>query len=325
MASYSWQYADLLSVPSLTHFKRLFPDETSCLAHLEHTRWPSGFVCPSCGVKGAPFRFTSSPSLIQCRRCHSQTFLKVGTVLEQTHIPLVVWFSAAYLLANNSAGISTSEFRRQLGLNRYETAFRMLHKLRARMAVINAGPIGAPEGFVEVDVIQIDRGKCDDGRRSNHRMLIAAAVEFRRQNKTSMSGRQGAPQSTGRLRLQIIPNCGAEALCVFVRSNVRSGSAIIANHCNGHQHLAACGYKLISMAGRSGPSSLEAYSRIDQSVFSGLERRLRKCRHGVSPRYLQGYLNEFTFHFNRRFYRRELFSQLLGISLKPQSGADRKQ
>src|SRR5882757_8031124 len=129
MTSASPQCVDLSSVASLSQFKKLFPNEASCLAYLEHARWSDGFICPSCRAGGVPFRFTNCPGLLQCRRCHRRTFLKVGTILEQTHIPLVIWFSAAYLLATSSAGISTSAFQRQLGLKRYETAFRMLHKL----------------------------------------------------------------------------------------------------------------------------------------------------------------------------------------------------
>ena len=116
---------------SLPEFQRLFPDDPACAAYLEKARWESGFVCPRCDANGEPFRIASRPGVLTCRKCRSQTGLTVGTVMKRSRTPLSVWFWAAYLVASQTPGISAVQLQRQLGLSRYETAFQLLHKLRA--------------------------------------------------------------------------------------------------------------------------------------------------------------------------------------------------
>jgi hypothetical protein len=118
---------------SLPEFQRLFPDDAACAEYLEKARWGDGFVCPHCGATCEPFRIATRPGVLACRKCRSQTGLTVGTVMERSHTPLSIWFWAAYLVASQTPGMSAVQFQRQLGLSRYETAFQILHKLRAGM------------------------------------------------------------------------------------------------------------------------------------------------------------------------------------------------
>ena len=94
-------------------------------------RRPDGFICPHCRQTAEPFRIVSRPGVLECRACRRQSGLLVGTVMERSHTPLSVWFWAAYLVASQTPGMSAVQFQRQLGLTRYETAFGVLHKLRA--------------------------------------------------------------------------------------------------------------------------------------------------------------------------------------------------
>ena len=125
--------ADLPFPHSLPEFQRLFPDDAACAAYLEKARWGDGFACPHCGTAGEPFHFENRPGVLRCRKCRQNTGLTVGTVMERSHTPLNVWFWAAYLVANQTPGMSAVQFQRQLGLSRYETAFQILHKLRSGM------------------------------------------------------------------------------------------------------------------------------------------------------------------------------------------------
>src|SRR3954465_1589798 len=125
--------ADLPFPESLPEFQRLFPDDTACAAYLEKARWREGFACPTCGVVGEPFRIATRPGVLTCRACRRQTGFTVGTGMGRSHTPLSVWVWAAYLVASQTPGMSAVQFQRQLGLTRYETAFGILHKLRAGM------------------------------------------------------------------------------------------------------------------------------------------------------------------------------------------------
>ena len=125
------QRGNLRFPQSLPEFQRLFPDDAACAAYLEKARWSDGFVCPHCQAAGEPFRFANRPGVLRCRKCRRDTGLTVGTVMARLHTPLSVWFWSAYLVSSQTPGVSAVQLRRQLGLSRYETAFQILHKLRA--------------------------------------------------------------------------------------------------------------------------------------------------------------------------------------------------
>jgi predicted RNA-binding Zn-ribbon protein involved in translation (DUF1610 family) len=152
--------ADLPFPRSLPEFQRLFPDDTACAVYLERARWGDGFACPHCGVVGDPFRIATRPGVLTCRVCRRQTGLTVGTVMERSHTPLTIWFWAAYLVASQTPGMSAVQFQRQLGLTRYETAFAILHKLRAGMVRPDQDRIGGRAGeHVEVDEPMLEAGR----------------------------------------------------------------------------------------------------------------------------------------------------------------------
>src|ERR1700694_5582609 len=109
--------------------QRLFPDDTACSAYLEAIRWRDGFVCGWCGEASEPYRFANRPQVLRCRKCQRDNALTAGTAMERTRTPLSTWFWAAYLVSSHTPGISAVQFQRQLGLNRYETGFQILHKL----------------------------------------------------------------------------------------------------------------------------------------------------------------------------------------------------
>ncbi len=153
MAAMDIHQRDDLAFPrSLPEFQQLFPDDAACAAYLGRARWPNGFVCPHCGLIAEPFRIVTRPGVLECRACRRQAGLLVGTVMERSHTPLSVWFWAAYLVASQTPGMSAVQFQRQLGLTRYETAFGILHKLRAGMVRPDQDRIGGrPKEHVEVD------------------------------------------------------------------------------------------------------------------------------------------------------------------------------
>lgn len=122
---------------SLPEFQRMFPDAAACARYLESIRWRDGFVCPRCAGTAEPMRL-GRPHLLRCRNCKRDISLTAGTVMGRTHLPLVTWFRAAYLISL-TPGMSAVQLQRQLGLSRYETAFQILHKLRAGMVRTGRG------------------------------------------------------------------------------------------------------------------------------------------------------------------------------------------
>ena len=162
---------------SLPEFQRLFPDDAACAAYLERIRWERGFECPHCHEKATPVRLATRPGVLACRKCRKQTSLTVATVMQGTHTALSTWFWGAYLVSSITPGISAVQFQRQLGLSRYETAFQILHKLRAGMVRADRNRIGGArsDSHVEVDGTWI--GGTDEGDHLNDQTLVVAAVE----------------------------------------------------------------------------------------------------------------------------------------------------
>lgn len=310
-------HADLPFPKSLPGFQKLFPDDAACATYLEKIRWEGGFSCPHCKWSGEPFRFANRPGVLRCRKCRKDTTLTAGTVMERTHTPLSVWFWAAYLVASHTAGMSATQFQRQLGLTRYETAFQILHKLRAGMVRPDADRIGKPgsRDHIEVDETWIGGATRGEGRGVHNQTLVAAAIEVRQREpkegsnaKTRRGGRYA-----GRLRMQVVANRGSKALCGFVGGAVQPGCMVITDGCNGYHRLPELGYQHLPVIESGDAQVAEEYLPIVHLIFSNLKSWLRGCHHGVSAQHMQAYLNEFTFRFNRRFYPFNAFRSLLGI------------
>jgi transposase-like protein len=305
-----------LSFPhSLPEFLRLFPDDAACAAYLEKSRWPDGFVCPHCQTAKEPFRFTDRPGVLRCRKCRRDTGLTSGTVMERTHTPLSVWFWAAYLISSQTPGMSATQFQRQVGLARYETAFQILHKLRAGMVRPDQDRIGGKAcDHVEVDESWVGGRTRGKGRGVHDKLLVAGAVEVRqRKPGTKLDKRKGG-RYAGRIRLAIVPDRSAKSLCGFIENAVAANTAITTDDWSGYASLAKRGYIHKAVAERGDPKVAEEYLPMVHLVFSNLKTWLNGIHHGVSQQHLQAYLNEFTFRFNRRFYPFNAFRSLLGIA-----------
>jgi len=236
---------------TLLEFQRLFPDEAACAHHLERVRWPEGFECPSCGHVGDPWRLQARPRVLECRQCGYQVSLTAGTVMHRTRQPLPVWFWAAYLVTTQTPGMSALQFRRQLGIKRYETAFQMLHKLRAAMVRSGRDRIGA-EWPVEVDETFVGGATQGEGKGRHHMTLVVGAVEVMPRNGMKWEGKDpnlpsgqrpkhrgghGRTFVAGRLRLQVIPNRKQETLEPVVLANVQAGAEVRTDGWTGYDNL----------------------------------------------------------------------------------------
>jgi transposase-like protein len=300
---------------SLPEFQRLFPDDAACAAYLEKSRWDGRFICPHCQTGGEPFRFDNRPGVLRCRKCRRNTGLMVGTVMERSHTPLSVWFWAAYLVASHTPGISAVQFQRQLGLSRYETAFQILHKLRAGMVRPDQDRIGGQPGtHIEVDEAWVGGRTRGEGRGVHHKTLVAAAVEVRHRKPGTAQDKRKDGRYAGRVRLAIAADRSADSLCGFVESAVTPGTLVVTDDWSGYNSLRTRGYDHHAIAECGDPDVTEEFLPISHLVFSNLKSWLNGIHHGVSAKHLQAYLNEFTFRFNRRFYPFNAFRSLLGIA-----------
>lgn len=136
-----------------SHTEPRFTDEAAARAHLEATRWPNGPVCPHCGGADRQSRLEGEshrPGLLFCGHCRHQYSVTVGTVFEDSKVPLHKWVYAIHLMCASKKGISSKQLERVLGVS-YKTAWFMSHRIRAAMADIPEGQLGGGGKVVEAD------------------------------------------------------------------------------------------------------------------------------------------------------------------------------
>ena len=279
------QRDDLAFPRSLPEFQQLFPDDAACAAYLGRARWPNGFVCPHCGLIAEPFRIVSRPGVLGCRACRRQAGLLVGTVMERSHTPLSVWFWAAYLVASQTPGMSAVHFQRQLGLTRYETAFGILHKLRAGMVRPDQDRIGGrPKEHVEVDETWVGGRTRGEGRGIHHKTLVAAAVEVRHRKPGTAQDKRKDGRYAGRVRLAIAADRGANSLCGFVQNAVMPGSLIVTDDWSGYASLRKRGFDHMQLPNAANPKwpnkdrMAESRRRMTAIAVSAMRPRERRSR-----------------------------------------------
>jgi len=300
---------------SLPEFQKLFPNDSACEAYLESMKWPEGFVCPNCGHKEEPYRFKTRTSVVlRCKACKKNASLTAGTVMQSSHLELSTWFWGAYLMTTQTPGQSAVQFQRQLGLSRYETAFQLLHKLRAATVRPDRDTIGTDHP-VEVDETLIGGRTHGSGRGVHHKTLVVGAVEVRSREPDGKKHRRAV--YAGRLRLTVVSDRKPDTLISFVTENVTSGAHVRTDGWQGYDELGALGYSHDALVLAGDPEKSEKHLPMIHLIFSNLKVWLEGTHHGrVEPKHLQSYLDEFVFRFNRRFYPMNSFNSILGISCR---------
>ena len=140
------------SVLSAAHFH----SEEAAYRFVEGRLWADGRPCPHCGVidKSGPLKGKSTRiGVYKCYACRKPFTVKVGTVLESSHVKLHVWLQAMHLLCSSKKGISTHQLHRILGVT-LQTAWFLSHRIREAMTdlrIDDAGPLGGEGMFVEAD------------------------------------------------------------------------------------------------------------------------------------------------------------------------------
>jgi transposase-like protein len=280
---------------TLSEFQRRFGNEQACRQYLADSRWPDGYVCSRCAHRRA--YLIKSRTVYECAGCGWQASLTAGTVMHKTRIPLSQWFWATRLLTTLTPGISALQLQRQLGLRSYQTAWTLCHKLRAGMVRTGRDRLS---GTVEVDETYIggpEHGK--SGRGAAGKTAVVGAVEDR-------------GTSAGRVRLQVIPDCSADSLIPFVGANVEPGSTVKTDGWEGYGPLDLKPYRHRPKIQGGGENAARWLPHIHR-VFSNLKTWLKGTHHGVDPKHLQAYLNEFVFRYNRRRTPMAAFQTILGI------------
>lgn len=284
---------------TLEEFEARFPTDVACRDYLYRIRWPNGFCCPRCeGEKAYPI----GSVLYQCAQCRYQMSVLAGTIFQDTHKPLTMWFRAIWWITGQKNGVSALGLQRTLGMGSYQTAWAWLHKIRTAMGRPGRDRL---TGVVEVDESYVGGEKPGKrGRGAAGKALVVVAVEDK------------ADQGIGRIRMAVVPDASARRLTPFVKASVQEGSTVRTDGWSGYDGLQSAGYFRIVERKEScvGDKPL----KLAHLAISLLKRWLLGTHQGAaSHEHLACYLDEFVFRFNRRTstHRGLLFLRLLQNSV----------
>lgn len=280
---------------NLRDLARNFDSENAAREFIEKMRWPQGAVCPHCGVEGESYRLTAKPDskhpvrpgVWKCGGCRKQFTVKVGTIFEDSHIPLSVWLKAIHLLCSSKKGMSAHQLHRMLGVT-YKSAWFMAHRIRYAMS---QEPLSSKlKGTVEVDETYIG-GKArvgKNGPRYANKAPVVALVE--RGGKVRSFHTE---KVTGRtLKQAIVDNVEPET---HVMTDDHPAYGGLHKHVGKHSVIR---------------HSWKVYARKEKDVvistntiegyFSILKRGINGVYHHVGRQHLHRYLSEFDFRYNSR-------------------------
>lgn len=282
----------------LVELMDLFPNEEACLEYLSIIRWPNGYQCVRCNGKEA---LKLGRGLYRCHSCKYEGSVISGTLFQDTHKPLRLWFHAIWYVVSQKNGVSALGLQKALGLGSYHTAWEWLHKLRRAMVRPGRDKLS---GIVEVNETIIggeSTGKRGRGAEGKSLVLVAA---------------EETPKGIGRIRLSTISDASGDVLMNAVQQMVSVGSTIRTDGWPGYSGLNGLGYTHLPMSNHNVKN--EDVAEQAHLVASLLKRWLIGTLHGgISHKNLPYYLDEFTFRFNRRTSssRGKLFLRLIEQAL----------
>jgi transposase-like protein len=281
---------------TLKRFQEKFDTVQACHDHLFQIRWPEGFCCPKC--QSQSFYFLETRKLYQCVACKHQTSVTAGTLMHKTHTPLLTWFWAIFLMAHDKRGISATYIARELELT-YPTAWLLLQKVRKAMGDRDANYRLA--GLVELDDAffgaPTEGGKRGRGTEQTP-VLVGVSLN-----------KQGAPQY---VKMQVIPDVKGKTLIDFAQRYIEPGATISSDAYHSYNALAKeYNHQPLKFNVKENPDHLKWL----HTMISNAKAFIGGTFHGLAPKHLQAYLNEFCFRTNRRQFEGQLFNRLLSACI----------
>ncbi len=270
----------------------LFHDEEKARAYLEMQRWPDGVTCPFCDEKKGVTLLNSKPhgpGWYHCGGCRKAFTVRVGGVMERSHIPLAKWALVFHLMAASKKGVSAKQVQRMLGFKSYKTAWFMCHRIREAMSPdAKAGPIGGAGKVVESDETfvggkkkNVHRGKPEPKKHAVH-ALVERGGEVRATHVADVSAKT--------LRKAIAKN-------VDPKSTMNTDDALAYYHMS--REFAAHG-AVNHSRGEYVSKDGKAHIQSAESFFAILKRGVTGSFHFVSEQHLGRYVDEFAFRWNTR-------------------------
>ncbi|MEW9669369.1 transposase [Ammoniphilus sp. 3BR4] len=274
---------------TLDEFLSRFPTEEDCANYLFQVKWPHGFVCPRCSHHQAYKTSTRRLPIYECTQCRHQTSLTVGTVMEGSRTALRKWLTALFLVSHDLCGISALKLSKIINVT-YKTAWLMLHKIRHAMSDADASILLS--GLVHVNDACYGKPYNSTWNKhpQEHPLLVGATLNDREEPVYIKMKLLPAKQ----LKKRYIHRVGRDE---FVKQYVQSGSTKV---------KFTLGRYISQKAKKLFPH------------FANANRWINQTFHGLGPRYLQAYFNEFCYRLNRKLQKASIFESLANLCMSSQ-------
>jgi transposase-like protein len=276
---------------NLLEFQRKFSTEAACERYLFEKRWPDGFRCPKCNH--GEYYYISTRNLYECKECAHQTSVTAGTVMHRSKLDLTVWFWVIYLVVNDKRGRSALAISQMFELN-YRTAWRLLHKIRHAMSERDFHYQLA--GFVEMDDAYFGAPCPETDGRGTNKAKVAIALS---------TDENGHPEY---VKLKLIKSVSNSEIKSVVAECIKKGSTILTD---GHIAYKQLKKDYIHKFQNYYSSKDPEFLKWLHIIIGNAKTYILGTYHGLEGKFIQAYLDEFCYRFNRRFHPKQLFGRLL--------------
>lgn len=263
-----------------------YAEEGSAVEYLEQLRWPDGPVCPKCSAK--TISTIGTRGIFECSRCSYQFTVRVGTVLQDSKLPLWKWMIATFLMVESKKGISANQLRRFVGVS-YKTAWFLTHRIREAMFM--AAPIGPLGGVVEMDETFV--GGKPRHRRSKPgpdplrpKTMVLGAVSRGGEVRLRMDRRQ---RTAAALREFVEAHIDADATHIYTDAAPAYGD--LSDHDTRHESVNHTANEWVRG---------DVHTNNIEGVWSLFKRSLIGSYHHLSVKHMDSYLGEIAWRFNNR-------------------------
>lgn len=313
---------------SLMEFMATYPDDESCLTYLWNVRYNLGddmAHCQRC-EEVRPFKRYTAKQQRQdwtCTACGLHVHPTAGTIFHKSSTSLHLWFYAMYIMASTRCGISAKQLERELGVT-YKTAWRIFTKIRNQLMTQDDTPLS---GRVEMDETYMggkprlaDKAKFAQdpaGRQSaalkwSHEKKVPVFGMVERNHRILRDGRT-KPEITrhGKIAAYVVPKNPQKAIVEHIDTQVADSTILYTDDARIYDRLADDGWKHETIKHSEGVNvSGEIHTQTIEGFWSLVKRGIDGTHHAVSPKWLQGYLNEYVWRYNHRDDPRAMFELL---------------
>lgn len=273
-----------------------------------------GVICKKC--KNTTHYWKQDKWQYECKACRFRTTLRSGTVMESSNLPFRYWMIAIGLMSATKKSFSAMEVQRQLNHKRYEPIWSMLHKIRASMGRRDDkyqldGPIEMDEGYF---VSQKEKDKNDKppmysahGNKGRRNVKVLVSV----QSKPSSQNNKNKPnRKAGFIKMKVIEKVTKDEINHEVKKVILPSARVITdgNRCYSDLKRQVAGHEVIICKDKKDVSKIFPWVHI---AISNAKKMYLGIHHSIKRTFMQNYLSEFCYKFNRRYFGDKLFDRLM--------------